>query len=216
MFTIKQFSIFDFFTFPKNLIFPGAFAYSREYSESDVFPRLFAHPCLSSFDICIKKKTWNIFILICTYGCTVHLQKPNMKLCINRKVKSKQLLYPLMSIPAVRVIKKRRIVRTKYAKVALAGDIPASFSGPSPCPLTFYEARMSKKREMNQIATARKLWWAPPLPLLVDVGSLLHELVSVFHPDWLIRSNFRLRVSGNLSTNSQQNSLMSTCKKLTN
>jgi len=122
-----------------------AFAYSREYSESDVFPRLFAHPCLSPFDICIKKKTWNIFILICTYGCTVHLQKPNMKLCINRKVKSKQLLYPLLSISAVRVIKKRRIVRTKYVKVALAGDIPASFSGPSPWPLTFYGGQNVKK-----------------------------------------------------------------------
>ena len=29
-----------------------------------------------------------------------------------------------------------------------------------------------------------------PLLLLMDVGSLLYVLVSVFHPDWLIRSNF--------------------------
>ena len=29
-----------------------------------------------------------------------------------------------------------------------------------------------------------------PLPLLVDIRSLLYALVNVFHPDWLIRSNF--------------------------
>ena len=30
-----------------------------------------------------------------------------------------------------------------------------------------------------------------PLSLLVDIGSLLYVLVSVFHHDWLTRSNFR-------------------------
>ena len=37
-----------------------------------------------------------------------------------------------------------------------------------------------------------------PLSLLVDIGSLLYALVNVVHPDWLIRSNFRLRRSNNL------------------
>ena len=41
-----------------------------------------------------------------------------------------------------------------------------------------------------------------PLSLLVDIGSLLYALVNVFHPDWLIRSNFRSRVSDNLHTDS--------------
>ena len=31
-----------------------------------------------------------------------------------------------------------------------------------------------------------------------DVGSLLHALVSVFHPDWLIRSILQLRRSDDL------------------
>ena len=34
--------------------------------------------------------------------------------------------------------------------------------------------------------------------VLVNIGSLLYALVNVFHPDWLIRSNFRLRRSDNL------------------
>ena len=37
--------------------------------------------------------------------------------------------------------------------------------------------------------------------------------VSVFHPDWLIRSNFRLRVSDDLHTDSHQNSWRSKGKK---
>ena len=37
-----------------------------------------------------------------------------------------------------------------------------------------------------------------PLLLLVDTGSLLSALVNVFHPDWLVRSNFRLGRSDNL------------------
>ena len=37
-----------------------------------------------------------------------------------------------------------------------------------------------------------------PLSLHVDIGSLLYALVNVFHPDGLIRSNFRLRRSDNL------------------
>ena len=52
-----------------------------------------------------------------------------------------------------------------------------------------------------------------PLSLLVDIGSLLYALLNVFHPDWLIRSNFRLRVSDNLHTDSHQNSWISTSKK---
>ena len=45
-----------------------------------------------------------------------------------------------------------------------------------------------------------------PLLLLVGIGSLLYALVNVFHPDWLIRSNFRLRRSDNLHKDSHQNS----------
>ena len=45
-----------------------------------------------------------------------------------------------------------------------------------------------------------------PLSLLVDIGSLLYALVNVFHPNWLIRSNFRLRRSDNLHKDSHQNS----------
>ena len=45
-----------------------------------------------------------------------------------------------------------------------------------------------------------------PLSLLVDIGSLLYALVNVFHPNWLIRSNFRLRRSENLHKDSHQNS----------
>ena len=45
-----------------------------------------------------------------------------------------------------------------------------------------------------------------PLSLLVDIGSLFYALVNVFHPDWLIRSNFRLRRSDNLHKDSHQNS----------
>ena len=45
-----------------------------------------------------------------------------------------------------------------------------------------------------------------PLSLLVDIGSLLYALVNVFHPDWLIRSNFWLRRSDNLHKGSHQNS----------
>ena len=47
-----------------------------------------------------------------------------------------------------------------------------------------------------------------PLSLLVDIGSLLYALVNVFHPDWLIGSNFRLRRSDNLHKDSHQNSWM--------
>ena len=42
--------------------------------------------------------------------------------------------------------------------------------------------------------------------------SLLYALVSVIHPNWLIRRNFRLRVSDNLRTDSLQNSWTSTSK----
>ena len=45
-----------------------------------------------------------------------------------------------------------------------------------------------------------------PLSLVVDIGSLLYALVNVFHPDWLIRSNFRLCRSDNLHKDSHQNS----------
>ena len=45
-----------------------------------------------------------------------------------------------------------------------------------------------------------------PLSLLVYIGSLLYALVSVFHPDWLMRSNFRLRRSDSLHKDSHQNS----------
>ena len=45
-----------------------------------------------------------------------------------------------------------------------------------------------------------------PLSLLVDIESLLNALVNVFHPDWLIRSNFRLRRSDNLHKDPHQNS----------
>ena len=47
-----------------------------------------------------------------------------------------------------------------------------------------------------------------PLSLRVDIGSLLYALLNVFHPDWLIRSNFRLRSSENLHKDSHQNSWM--------
>ena len=39
----------------------------------------------------------------------------------------------------------------------------------------------------------------------MDIG-LLYALVILFHPDWLIRVNFRLRRSGNLHKDSHQNS----------
>ena len=38
----------------------------------------------------------------------------------------------------------------------------------------------------------------------MDIGSLLYALVNVVHPDWLIRSNFRLRRSDNLHKDSLQ------------
>ena len=44
------------------------------------------------------------------------------------------------------------------------------------------------------------------LTLLVDNGSLLYALISVLHPDWLIRSNFWLRRSDNLHNDYSQNS----------
>jgi len=40
------------------------------------------------------------------------------------------------------------------------------------------------------------------------IGTLLYASVSVFHPDWLIISNFRLRRSENLHKDSHQNSLI--------
>ena len=40
----------------------------------------------------------------------------------------------------------------------------------------------------------------------MDIGSLLYALVNVFHPGWLIRSNFRLPRSDNLHKDSHQNS----------
>ena len=40
-----------------------------------------------------------------------------------------------------------------------------------------------------------------------------YALISVIHPDWLIASNFRLRVSDNFRTDSHQNSWISTSKK---
>ena len=47
----------------------------------------------------------------------------------------------------------------------------------------------------------------------MDIGRLLHALVNVIYPDWLISSNFRLGVSVNLHTDSHQNSWISTSKK---
>ena len=41
-----------------------------------------------------------------------------------------------------------------------------------------------------------------PLSLIVDIESLLYAPVIVFHPDWLIRSNFRLRRGDNLHKDS--------------
>ena len=55
-----------------------------------------------------------------------------------------------------------------------------------------------------------------PLSLLVDIGTLLYASVSVFHPDWLIISNFRLRRSGNLHNDSSQNSWIYTRVKTGN
>lgn len=55
-----------------------------------------------------------------------------------------------------------------------------------------------------------------PLSLLVDIGTLLYASVSVFHPDWLIISNFRLRRSENLHKDSHQNSLIYTRVKTGN
>ena len=43
-----------------------------------------------------------------------------------------------------------------------------------------------------------------PLSILVDIGSFVYALVTVFHPDWLIRSNFRLRRSDNLHKDSHK------------
>ena len=45
-----------------------------------------------------------------------------------------------------------------------------------------------------------------PLLLLVDIRSVLYALVNVFHPDCLIRSNFRLRRSDSLHKDSHQSS----------
>ena len=45
-----------------------------------------------------------------------------------------------------------------------------------------------------------------PLLLLVNIRRLLYALVNVFHPDWPIRSNFRLHRSDNLHKDSHQNS----------
>ena len=45
-----------------------------------------------------------------------------------------------------------------------------------------------------------------PLSLLVDIGSLFYAFVNVFHPDWQIRSIFRLHRSDNLHKDSHQNS----------
>ena len=47
-----------------------------------------------------------------------------------------------------------------------------------------------------------------PLLLLVDIGSLLYPLFNVFHPDWLIRLNFRLHRSDNFHKDSHQKSWM--------
>ena len=44
--------------------------------------------------------------------------------------------------------------------------------------------------------------------------SFLFALVSVIHPDWLVRLNFLLRVSDNLHTESHQNSWISTSKNV--
>ena len=54
-----------------------------------------------------------------------------------------------------------------------------------------------------------------PLALLVDIGSLLYAPVNVFHPDWLIRSIFRLRRSeSNLHKDSHQTTSKNKQKKL--
>ena len=45
-----------------------------------------------------------------------------------------------------------------------------------------------------------------PLSLLVDIVILLNALVSDFHPDSVIRSNFQLHRSDNLHKDSHQNS----------
>ena len=59
---------------------------------------------------------------------------------------------------------------------------------------------------VERTRTAAKRTIKAPLSLLADIGSLLYALVNVFHPDWLIRSNFRLRRSDNLHKDSHQNS----------
>ena len=57
------------------------------------------------------------------------------------------------------------------------------------------------------------LLYSPMLPSLKFAGwSCLYALVTVIHPDWLIRSNFQLRVSDNLPTDSHQNSCISKSK----
>ena len=45
------------------------------------------------------------------------------------------------------------------------------------------------------------------LSLLVDIGSVLHVVVNVLHPDWLISSNFRLSRSDNLHRDSHPTAL---------
>ena len=58
-----------------------------------------------------------------------------------------------------------------------------------------------KKCRLRFIITERtigkRIYIKVPLSLLVDIGSLLYALLSVLHPDWLIRSNFRLSRSDN-------------------
>ena len=54
------------------------------------------------------------------------------------------------------------------------------------------------------------------MSLLVDIGNLLYALVDVLHPDWLIRSNFRLPRSDDLHKDSHQNSWIYPLVKIKN
>ena len=64
----------------------------------------------------------------------------------------------------------------------------------------------ASKGNLTVSSPTRKKPKSVPLSLLEDIGSLLYALVHVFHPDWLVRSNFRLRRTDNLHKDSLQNS----------
>ena len=69
--------------------------------------------------------------------------------------------------------------------------------------LTFF---FETAKNLGRSYDAKRRIKVPLSSLLVDIGSLLYALVNVFHPDWLIRSNFRLRRSDNLHKDYHQNS----------